>query len=195
MVARWQRTWWNTPVDPLLELLRERGFRRGHFVLSSGKESDFFIDCKPAVLLAQGHSLVGEALLGRIRDFLGPVSAVAGVELGGCPLASAVAYASWAEGSPIDAVYIRKSSKDHGTRKMLEGADHLEASAKLAIVEDTVTTGGSTLRAVQAVREAGFDVVGVIAIVDRLEGGADAIRDAGVAFSTLYDRADFMEDA
>jgi orotate phosphoribosyltransferase len=144
------------------------------------------------VLLARGHALVGEALLARIRDFLGPVSAVAGVELGGCPLASAVACASWVDGSPIDAVYIRKSTKEHGTRKMLEGADHLGTSAKLVIVEDTVTTGGSTLRAVQAVRAAGFEVAGVIAVVDRLEGGADAIRDAGVAFSTLYDRNDFM---
>lgn len=194
MVARSPRTWWNTPVDQLLELLRERGFRRGHFVLSSGKESDFFIDCKPVVLLARGHALVGRALLDRIGDALGPVSAVAGVELGGCPLASAVAYASWAEGTPLDAVYIRKSTKEHGTKKMLEGADHLTPGAKLAIVEDTVTTGGSTLRAVQAVRDAGFEVAGVVTVVDRLEGGADAIRDAGISFSALYDRSDFMGD-
>ena len=194
-VARTARTWWNTPVDRLLGLLRERGFRRGNFVLSSGKESDFFIDCKPAVLLAEGHALVGQALLDRIRDVAGPVSAVAGVELGGCPLASAVAYASSDASDPIDAVYIRKSTKEHGTRKMLEGADRLEPGSKLVIVEDTVTTGGSTLRAVQAVRDAGFDVAGVIAVVDRLEGGADAIRAAGVTFSTLYDRRDFMGDA
>ncbi|MBW1831832.1 MAG: orotate phosphoribosyltransferase [Myxococcales bacterium] len=182
-------------MDRLLGLLRERGFRRGNFVLSSGKESDFFIDCKPAVLCAEGHVLVGQALIAQIRDVLGPVSAVAGVELGGCPLASAVASASWANNDPIDAVYIRKSTKEHGTRKMLEGADHLDANAKLVIVEDTVTTGGSTLRAVQAVRDAGFEVAGVIAVVDRLEGGAAAIRDAGVSFSTLYDRTDFMGDA
>jgi len=182
-------------VDRLLELLRERGFRRGHFVLSSGKESDFFIDCKPAVLLAEGHALVGQALLQQIQDVMGPVSAVAGVELGGCPLASAVACASWAEGRPIDAVYIRKSSKEHGTRKTLEGADHLAPNAMIVIVEDTVTTGGSTLRAVRAVRNAGFEVAGVIAVVDRLEGGAAAIRDAGVSFSTLYDRTDFMGHA
>jgi len=182
-------------VDRLLELLRERGFRRGHFVLSSGNESDFFIDCKPAVLLAEGHALVGEALLARIRDVSGPISAVAGVELGGCPLASAVASASWVDGQPIDAVYIRKSTKEHGTKKMLEGADALAPNARLAIVEDTVTTGGSTLRAVQAVREAGFEVAAVIAVVDRLEGGASAIRDAGVSFSALYDRTDFMGDA
>lgn len=179
-------------VERLLELLREHGFRRGHFVLSSGKQSDFFIDCKPAVLSAEGHALAGNALLERIRDVIGPVSAVAGVELGGCPLASAVACASWAHGSPIDAVYIRKSTKDHGTRKMLEGADRLAPGAKLAIVEDTVTTGGSTLRAIQAVRDAGLEVAGVVAVVDRLEGGAAAIREAGVPFGALYDRTDFM---
>ena len=194
-LARSARTWCNSPVDQLLELLRERGFRRGHFVLSSGKESDFFIDCKPAVLLAEGHPLVGKALSARIREALGPVSAVAGVELGGCPLASAVAYASFEEGEPLDAVYIRKRTKDHGTRKMLEGAEHLGAGARLAIVEDTVTTGGSTLRACKAVQEAGFEVAGVVAVVDRLEGGAAAIRDAGFTFSTLYDRSDFMGDA
>ena len=182
-------------MDRLLDLLRERGFRRGQFVLSSGKSSDFFIDCKPAVLLAEGHALVGRALLERIRDEIGSVSAVAGVELGGCPLASAVACASWADDEPIDAVYIRKSSKAHGTGKLLEGAERLAPNAKLVIVEDTVTTGGSTLRAVQAVRDAGFEVAGVIAVVDRLEGGAEAIREAGVAFSTLYDRTDFMGDA
>lgn len=182
-------------MDRLLELLRERGFRRGHFVLSSGLESDFFIDCKPAVLLAEGHALIGSALLERIRDFVGPVSAVAGVELGGCPLASAVAVASWSAGEPIDAVYIRKATKGHGTKRLLEGADHLTAGAKLVIVEDTVTTGGSTLRAAEAVRDAGFSVAGVIAVVDRLEGGADAIREAGVRFSALYDRTDFMGDA
>lgn len=182
-------------MDRLLELLRERGFRRGRFVLSSGRESDFFIDCKPAVLLAEGHALVGQALWKRIRDFAGPVSAVAGVELGGCPLASATALASWSEHSPIDAVYVRKATKGHGTKKMLEGADHLLPNARIAVVEDTVTTGGSTLKAVGAIRDAGFEVAAVIAIVDRLEGGAEAIRNAGVPFSALYDRADFMGDA
>ena len=179
-------------VDPLLQLLRERGFARGHFVLSSGKQSDFFIDCKPAVLLARGHVLVGDALLARIRELPGTVDAVAGVELGGCPLASAVAYASARSERPLDAVYIRKATKQHGTQKMLEGADRLPPRARLAIVEDTITTGGSTLRAVRAVREAGFDVAGVIAVVDRLEGGGAAVADAGLPFVALYDRSDFM---
>jgi len=179
-------------VDQLLELLRERGFRRGRFVLSSGKESDFFIDCKPAVLLARGHVLVGEALLARIRDLPGSVSAVAGVELGGCPLASAVAYASAGGDDAVDAIYIRKEAKKHGTRRMLEGADGLSSGARLVVVEDTVTTGGSTIRAINTVREAGFEVAGVVAVVDRLEGGAAAIAEAGVNFNALYDRTDFM---
>lgn len=192
VVARAPRTWCNWRVDQLLELLRERGFRRGRFVLSSGKESDFFIDCKPVVLLARGHVLIGEALLGRIRDLPDSLSAVAGVELGGCSLASAVAYASAASDHPLDAVYVRKEAKAHGTQKMLEGADALAPGARLAIVEDTVTTGGSTVRAVNAVREAGFEVAGVVAVVDRLEGASAAITRAGVSFSALYDRTDFM---
>lgn len=175
-----------------MELLRERGFRRGNFVLSSGRASDFFIDCKPAVLLARGHLLVGEALLARIRTVPGAVAAVAGVELGGCSLASAVACVSAKGPDELDAVYIRKEAKEHGTRKMLEGADHLPAGARLVIVEDTVTTGGSTIRAIGAVREAGFEVAGVVAVVDRLEGGAPAIAEAGVSFQALYDRTDFM---
>ena len=177
-------------MDRLLELLRERGFRRGNFVLSSGKESDFFIDCKPAVLLAEGHVLVGQALAKRIRDVIGPVSAVAGVELGGCPLASAVASASWADGGPIDAVYIRKSTKGHGTRKMLEGADRLGPNATLVIVEDTVTTGGSTLDAVDAVGAEGGKVARVLCLVDRCEGAAEAFRDRGIELEALFTRAD-----
>ena len=144
------------------------------------------------MLLAEGHALVGAALLDRIADVVAPVSGVAGVELGGCPLASAVAATSFARGTPLDAVYIRKATKEHGTKKMLEGADHLSPGARLVIVEDTVTTGGSTLRATKAVEEAGFQVAGVVAVVDRLEGGAKAIRDAGYSFTSLYDRSNFM---
>lgn len=191
-VASRGRTWWNSRVDRLLELLRERGFRRGRFRLSSGKESDFFIDCKPAVLSAEGHALVGAALLERIAKLGTPVVAVAGVELGGCPLASAVAARSFSDGTPLDAVYVRKSTKDHGTRKTVEGSDHLPRGAAVVLTEDTVTTGGSTLRAIERLREAGLEVRAVLAIVDRLEGGAQAIRDAGVPFQSLYDRHDFL---
>jgi orotate phosphoribosyltransferase len=183
--------------DRLLELLRTRSFRHGKFTLASGRESDFFIDCKPVVLSAEGHALVGPRLLHVIESFPGaPAVAVAGVVLGGCPLASAVALASFhtASSAALDAVYVRKETKDHGSKKRLEGAEHLAPGARVAVVEDTVTTGGSTLSAVAVLRDAGFDVVGVVAIVDRLEGAAEAFASAKLPFRALFSRHDFLPE-
>lgn len=186
----------NTDRDRLLELLKTRSFRRGTFTLTSGATSDFFIDCKPTVLGAEGHVLIGRCMLAAARGIDAAITAVAGVELGGCPLASAVALTSFLEAAPLDAVYVRKAAKGHGTKKQLEGAEHLAAGTRIVVLEDTVTTGGSTLRAVDVLKEHGFDVRGVVAIVDRREGGAEAIRGAGLAFTSLFARPDFMgEDA
>jgi orotate phosphoribosyltransferase len=185
----------DAPRERLLALLRTHGFRRGRFTLTSGRESDFFIDCKPAVLRAEGHVLVGRCLLDALRATPGPVDAIAGVELGGCPLASAVAMTSFLDGDPVDAVYVRKAAKAHGTKNQLEGAAHLRKGARLVIAEDTVTTGGSTLRAVEQIRALGFEIASVLAIVDRSEGGAEAIRAAGLSFTSLFARRDFMGDA
>ncbi len=175
----------------LLELLRGRSFQRKKVVLASGKESDFFIDCKQAVLTAEGHALVGEVML----DLLGTLpacEAVAGVELGGCPLASAVALTSFLRGRPLDAVYVRKDAKDHGSRRLLEGDTSLPPGAPVVILEDVITTGGSTLKAVQKLADAGRRVVGVVALVDRLEGGRQAIEGTGLAVVSVFTRADFM---
>ncbi len=177
-------------MDRLLELLTCHSFARKKVVLASGRESDFFIDVKQTALLAEGHALLADALL-RAMGELPPARAVAGVELGGCPLASAVALRSFERGAPLDAIYVRKEAKDHGSRRMLEGNTHLPAGAKVVVLEDVVTTGGSTLRAVQRLREHDLDVVGVVAVVDRREGGADAIRAAGVPLVALYGREDF----
>jgi hypothetical protein len=108
-------------TDRLLEMLREHSFRRGTFTLSSGKTSDFFIDCKPTVLRAEGHVLVGAALMDAALRLAGSLSAVAGVELGGCSLASAVAFHSFGQGRPLDAVYVRKTQKGHGTQRSAGG--------------------------------------------------------------------------
>lgn len=175
----------------LLGLLRERSFRRGEFTLTSGRTSDFFIDCKPSVLSAEGHALVGREMLAAVRNF-GDVVAVAGVELGGCPLASAVALTSASTSAPVDAIYVRKRPKGHGSKKLVEGAGHLAEGAKVVVLEDTATTGGSTLRAVADLREAGFDVVGVVAVVDRLEGAAEAFEEAALPFAPLFTRTDFI---
>ena len=177
----------------LLELLKERSFARKKVVLASGRESDFFIDCKQTVLTAEGHALVGALLFEAIRT-LKPVVAVAGVELGGCSLASAVAVLSFQRGAGLDAVYVRKDAKEHGSKRQLEGNSTLPAGSPVAIVEDVVTTGGSTLKAAEKLRDAGYVVVGVAAVVDRLEGGREAIEAAGLPLVSLYTRRDFIPD-
>jgi orotate phosphoribosyltransferase len=178
----------------LLELLRTRAFERKRVVLASGKESDFFIDCKQAVLGAEGHALVGEVMLEALAA-LGPCAAVAGVELGGCPLASAVALTSFQRGAPLDAVYVRKDAKEHGSRRLLEGNSRLPAGARIALLEDVVTTGGSTLKAAAKLRDAGYEVTGVVALVDRLEGGRQAIESDGLKLVALFTRDDFIPPA
>lgn len=177
----------------LLELLRTRSFARKRVVLASGKESDFFIDCKQTVLSAEGHVLVGELMLAALGQ-LPPCDAVAGVELGGCPLASAVALTSHLRGTPKDAVYVRKEAKDHGSKRLVEGDTHLTPGASLVILEDVTTTGGSTLKAVEKLRAAGYRVAGVVTLVDRLEGGREAIEAAGLPLVAIYTRRDFIAD-
>jgi len=181
----------------LLELLRARAFERKRVVLASGRESDFFIDCKQAVLTAEGHVLVGEVMLDALEAFdpghaQGQCVAVAGVELGGCPLASAVALTSSLRRAPLDAVYVRKDAKDHGSRRSLEGNTRLPGGARIALLEDVVTTGASTLKAAAKLRDAGYEVAGVVALVDRLEGGRQAIEADGLTLVALFTRDDFI---
>lgn len=184
--------------ERLLELLRTRCFARKKVVLASGRESDFFVDCKQAVLLAEGHVLVGELMLEAALAMPTPPVAVAGVELGGCSLASSVALVSFqrgvktARGTGLDAIYVRKQAKDHGSQRQLEGDVGLQPNDPVVVVEDVVTTGGSTLRAIERLRERGLTVAGVVAIVDRLEGGAENVRAAGVHLTSLYTRHDFI---
>lgn len=177
----------------LLELLRDRSFARKKVTLASGRESDFFIDCKQTVLTAEGHVLAGALMLDAAL-LAGSFDAIAGVELGGCPLASAASLTSALRGAPKDAVYVRKDAKDHGSKRQLEGDTRLTPGASIAILEDVTTTGGSTLKAVEKLRAAGYVVSSVVTLVDRLEGGREAIEAAGLRFSAIYTRRDFIPD-
>jgi len=172
----------NRPRERLVELLRERSFERKKVVLASGRESDFFIDCKQTVLTAEGHALVGELMFDAL-EALPACEAVAGVEL-----------VSFHRGRPLPALYVRKDVKDHGSRRMVEGDRALRAGMPVAILEDVITTGGSTLKAVEKLTAAGAKVVGVVALVDRLEGGAEAIRAAGLPLVSICTRRDFIPD-
>ena len=174
----------------LLDLLKLHSYRKRRVTLASGKESDFFIDCKQTVLTAEGHSLVGELMFEALLPFE-HCAAVAGVELGGCPLASAVSMVSFLRGNPLDAIYVRKDAKDHGSQRLLEGNSRLSKGAHVAILEDVITTGGSTLKAARKIEEAGYVVGAVVALVDREEGGAQAIADAGYALTTIFVRSEF----
>ena len=176
----------------LIELLQTRSYEKKRVVLASGKESDFFIDCKQTVLTAEGHALVGSLMFDAIEQLFPTCEAVAGVELGGCPLASAVSFLSFERGKPLAALYVRKEVKDHGSKRLVENDKSLRDGLPVVVLEDVITTGGSTLKSVEKLKAVGVEVLGVIALVDRQEGGADALKQAGlklVAISTKSDIA------
>jgi orotate phosphoribosyltransferase len=177
--------------DRLLALLRERSFERKKVILSSGRESDFFLDCKQTVLTAEGHALVGELMFDALSR-LPRCEAVAGVALGGCPLASAVSLVSYQKGRPLPALYVRKETKDHGSRRLIEGDRSMVPGMPVVLLEDVITTGASTLDAASKLSQAGVKVVGVVVVVDRLEGGAEALEHAGLPVVSLTTRRDFM---
>jgi orotate phosphoribosyltransferase len=175
----------------MVALLRDRSFERKKVILASGKESDFFIDCKQAILTAEGHALAGELMFAALAQ-LPTCDAVAGVELGGCPLASAVSLVSFQLGQPLPAFYVRKEQKDHGAKPLIEGDKSLKPGIRVVLLEDVVTTGGSTLKAADKLAAAGAIVVGVVALVDRLEGGREAIEARGLSLVSIATRLDFI---
>lgn len=160
--------------ERLAQVLRSHSILRGSFVLASGQTSDIYIDCRRTTLDPEGANLVGRCILDLVeRQGLQP-QAVGGLTLGADPIATAVAMVSWQIGRPIPAFIVRKATKQHGTGKRIEG--WLPEGGAALIVEDVVTTGGSSLEAIEAVEAAGGRVAGVIAILDREQGGAEALK-------------------
>ncbi len=167
----------------LISLLATRSARRGTFTLASGRQSDLYIDCRPTTMFPEGLATIGPLGLQAILARGWHADAVGGLTLGADPVSYAIAYASQLAGTPIRAFTVRKEAKSHGTGKVIEGA--FEPTDRVIIVEDVITTGGSALRAVEAVRAAGGTIVGVLAVVDREEGGREAIQAAGLEVETL----------
>jgi orotate phosphoribosyltransferase len=177
--------------ERLLELLTRLAYEKRKVTLSSGRESDFYIDTKQASLTAEGHYLVGRLVLAEIRAHFADAQAVGGMTMGADPIASATSLTSFLERGPLPAFYVRKEPKGHGTNQWLEGKKSIPGGARVAVVEDVVTTGASTLKAVERVRSEGFSVLGVVALVDREEGGRQAVEAAGVPLRALFRRSDF----
>ncbi len=181
-----------TDRERLLALLRKLSFERRPVTLASGKQSDFYLDCRQTSLTAEGHFLIGRLLLQQIHQSGLPVEAAGGLTLGADPLASAVSLTSYLDGAPLAAFLVRKEAKAHGLGQQVEGLKSIRPGASVALLEDVVTTGGSALRAAEAVRAAGLVPVLVCAIVDRGDGGAEAIAVAGLPLRSLFSRADFL---
>lgn len=176
--------------DTLFDLLYSKAFRQSllpEFKLTSGQTSHFFLDCKKVSLDPHGAFLIGEAIFERIK--LLPVDGVGGMTLGADPIATAVAVISYIKQKPISGFIVRKERKQHGSGQQVEGS--LSREAKLVVVEDVVTTGGSTLRTINVLRSEGYTILKVVALIDRLQGGADKIVAAGVPFEALYTMNDF----
>jgi orotate phosphoribosyltransferase len=174
----------------LLDLLKARAFQEREVTLSSGLRSNFYIDCKQVSLHAEGAALIGE-LFHLVIDEVAPQAvAVGGLTLGADPLATATSILSFQAGRPRAAFIVRKEPKGHGTGQWIESAG-LAAGAAVVILEDVVTTGASTLRAIERAREAGFQVLHALGLVDRLEGGREAI-EAHAPLTTLFTRRDFL---
>lgn len=173
--------------ERLVQLLKQLSYRRMRVTLASGRESDFYVDGKQTTLNAEGAWLVGNLIF----DALSPdIVGIGGLVVGADPVAAATAAVSFHRGRPIHAFLVRKEAKGHGTLRYVEGRQNLPAGSKVCVVEDTVTTGTSLLNAVERCRAEGLDVVQALTIVDREEGGAEAIRATGLPFTALVRRAE-----
>ena len=180
----------------LLELLTALSFERKAVTLSSGRTSNFYVDCKQTTLHPEGQVLVGRILFRELKLFEerrgSRIGGIGGLTLGADPIACSVALTSTLAGSPFPAFVVRKEPKGHGTEQYIEGLSNLTPGDKLAVVEDVITTGGSALRAIERVRAAGFVVPLVFALVDRQEGGREKIEEAEVEVVSIYTKEDFM---
>jgi orotate phosphoribosyltransferase len=172
----------------LVALLRERSVQTGDFTLASGRKSSYYIDARRTTMSARGLELIGQAGLAAIRSAGWRPSLVGGLTLGADPVAYAIARASRDEPPVINGFTIRKEPKAHGAKRQIEGC--FESGASVVVIEDVITTGQSALRAVEAVRSAGSTVEGVLAVVDREEGGRTALAAAGLPVVALVTLAD-----
>jgi orotate phosphoribosyltransferase len=172
-----------TDHSVLVTLLAERSTKRGQFTLASGKTSKYYIDARLTTMSPEGLSVIGRLGLATLRQSGWAIDAIGGLTLGADPISYAISYASAASDHPLRAFTVRKETKAHGTGKLIEGpfreGDHV------AVIEDVITTGGSALRAIETIRATHGTVEGVLALVDREEGGREAIESAGVPIISL----------
>lgn len=178
--------------ERLIAIIKTRSFQSGkEITLASGRTSTYYFNMKPTMLDAEGAHLIASLILDAIKDLNADL--VGGLEMGAVPIASAVAAVSQTTGRPVNAFFVRKQAKEHGTKSLIEGlpAGDSMAGKRVVVVEDVTTTGGSAIKAAETLRSEGADVVGVVTIVDRQEGAADAFAAAGLTLTPILTLEDF----
>lgn len=176
----------------LIAIIKDRSFQTGpEMKLASGRTSTFYFNMKPTMLHAEGANLIANLMLDQVAALKPDL--VGGLEMGAVPIASAIAAVSQSRGTPVDAFFVRKQAKEHGTQSLVEGLPKGQTMAgkRLVIVEDVTTTGGSALKAAQALKTEGATILLVVTIVDRQEGAADAFASAAIDFKPILTLQDF----
>jgi len=165
--------------EEFIKMLKEKAYRKGDYTLSSGKKSEHYVNCKPITLTGRGLTLACMLLLEHVDT---PV--VAGLTLGADPLVSGVAVCSALDMRLVDALIVRKEPKGHGTQAWIEGPEFPEGT-KVTVLEDVTTTGGSAIKAVEKLRDAGYIVERVVTIVDRQEGAKELMKEKNIQLESL----------
>jgi len=176
----------------LKELILKFSYQKREVRLASGRMSDFYFDGKQTTLHPEGATLVGQLMGELAAEHFAEAQAVGGPTLGADPIATAIAVTSFLRGFPLLSFIVRKEPKGHGTMSWIEGASHLRPGMRVILVEDVITTGGSILKACKAVREAGLVPLGVMVIVDREEGGREALEAEGLKVASLFTKTELL---
>ncbi len=180
-----------TERERLKEIIINLSYEKRKVTLASGRESDFYFDGKQTTLHPEGGYLTGKLFFEAIRD-VPDIEGVGGLTLGADPIATATSVVSYLEGRPIPAFIIRKEPKGHGTGAWLEGRKNFRPGSRVVIVEDVVTTGGSSMKAVRRAEEEGLKVLGIVALVDREEGGRENIEKEGYWLRAIFTKSDIL---
>jgi orotate phosphoribosyltransferase len=180
-----------TERERLKKIIIELSYEKRNVVLASGRASDFYFDGKQTTLHPEGGYLTGKLFFESIKDVEG-VEGVGGLTLGADPIATATSVVSFLEGKPIPGFIIRKEPKGHGTGAWLEGRKNLKPGARVVIVEDVVTSGGSSIKAIKRAEDEGLVVLGVVTLVDREEGGRENIEKEGYWMKSIFTKAEIL---
>ncbi len=180
--------------ERLFELLAERSLSFGHFVLTSGKTSDYYFDCKKVTRYSEGKFFIGNVFFHEIQKIDPEIDGIGGLTMGADPICDAVSLISYMKEHPIETIIVRKEPKKHGTKKDIEG--NIEDISKVIVIDDVITTGGSTLKAIDVISDyKNIEIAGVMVLVDREEGGRENIEKRGFKVVSLFKKSELIDYA